>query len=51
MKAAVYYDNGGPEVLRYEDAPEPMCLADGVVLDVEVIGVHTAGRDPCRRQR
>jgi NADPH:quinone reductase-like Zn-dependent oxidoreductase len=46
MKAAVYDDNGGPGVLRDEDAPEPMVSEDGVVLDVEVISVHTAGRDP-----
>jgi NADPH:quinone reductase len=46
MKPAVYDDNGGPEVLRYEDAPEPIVPEDGVVLDVEVISVHTAGRDP-----
>jgi NADPH2:quinone reductase len=25
MKAAVYYGNGGPEVLRYEDVPDPVC--------------------------
>jgi hypothetical protein len=46
MPAAVDDDNGGPEGLRYEDAPDPMCPEDGVVLDVEVISVHTAGRDP-----
>ncbi len=27
MKAAVYYQNGGPEVLRYEDVPDPVCGA------------------------
>ena len=25
MKAAVIYENGGPDVLRYEDAPDPAC--------------------------
>jgi hypothetical protein len=40
-----------PEVLSYEDTPEPMCPEDGVGLQVEVISVHTADRDPCRRQR
>jgi NADPH:quinone reductase len=25
MKAAVIYENGGPEALRYEDVPEPQC--------------------------
>ena len=23
MKAAVIYENGGPDVLRYEDVPDP----------------------------
>ena len=27
MKAAVYYENGGPEVLKYEDVPDPQCLS------------------------
>ena len=25
MKAAVIYENGGPDVLRYEDVPDPEC--------------------------
>ena len=28
MKAAVYYENGGPEVLKYEDVPDPVCHKD-----------------------
>jgi NADPH2:quinone reductase len=40
MKAAVYYENGGPEVLRYEDVPEPACPPDGVIVDVEVISLE-----------
>ena len=24
MKAAVYYETGAPEVLRYEDVPDPV---------------------------
>jgi NADPH2:quinone reductase len=40
MKAAVYYENGGPEVLRYEDVPEPVCPPDGVIIDVEVISLE-----------
>ena len=40
MKAAVYYENGGPEVLRYEDVAEPACPDDGVLVDVEVISVE-----------
>jgi NADPH2:quinone reductase len=40
MKAAVYYENGGPEVLRYQEVPDPACPPDGVVIDVEVISVE-----------
>ena len=25
MKAAVIYENGGPDVLQYEDVPDPEC--------------------------
>ncbi|WP_394841231.1 zinc-binding alcohol dehydrogenase family protein [Pendulispora brunnea] len=40
MKAAVYYKNGGPEVLQYEDVPDPVCPPDGVLIDIEVISVE-----------
>jgi NADPH2:quinone reductase len=40
MKASVYYENGGPDVLRYEDVPDPECPPDGVVIDVEVISIE-----------
>lgn len=40
MKAAVYYENGGPEVLKYEDVPDPTCPPDGVVVRVEAISVE-----------
>jgi NADPH2:quinone reductase len=40
MKAAVYYQNGGPEVLRYEDVPDPVCAPDGVLVDVEVVSLE-----------
>jgi NADPH2:quinone reductase len=49
MKAAVYYENGGPEVLRYEEVPQPVCPPDGVLVDVEVISVE--GGDTIHRQR
>jgi NADPH2:quinone reductase len=49
MKAAVYYENGGPEVLRYEDVPDPACPPDGVVVDVEVISLE--GGDTLHRAR
>lgn len=40
MKAAVYYENGGPEVLRYEEVADPACPEDGVLIDVEVISLE-----------
>ena len=40
MKAAVYYENGGPEVLRYEDVPDPKCAPSGVVIDVRAVGIE-----------
>jgi NADPH2:quinone reductase len=49
MKAAVYYENGGPEVLRYEEVPDPACAPDGVVIDVEVISLE--GGDTLHRAR
>ena len=35
MKAAVYYENGGPDVFRYEDVPDPECHHKGIVIRVE----------------
>src|SRR6187455_2027876 len=52
MKAAVIYENGGPEVLRYEDVPDPECPEGCVVIDVEAISIeggdtlHRAGSPP-----
>jgi NADPH2:quinone reductase len=40
MKAAVIYDNGGPEVLRYEDVPDPECPDGCVLIDVEAISIE-----------
>ena len=51
MKAAVIYENGGPDVLRYEDVPDPECPDGHVVIDVEAISVeggdllHRAGAE------
>jgi NADPH:quinone reductase len=49
MKAAVYYENGGPEVLRTEQVPDPVCAPNGVVLDVKAIGIE--GGDVGNRAR
>ena len=52
MKAAVIYENGGPDVLRYEEVPDPECPDGCVVIDVEAISIeggdllHRAGSPP-----
>ena len=40
MKAAVIYENGAPDVLRYEDVPDPECPEGCVLIDVEAISVE-----------
>jgi NADPH:quinone reductase len=40
MKAAVVYENGGPDVLRYEDVPDPECPDGCVLIDVETISIE-----------
>lgn len=40
MKAAVYYENGAPEVLKYEDVPDPQCHPRGVIFDVEAVSIE-----------
>ena len=40
MKAAVYDHNGGPEVFRYVDVPEPEVRSGGLLLEVEAIGIQ-----------
>jgi len=40
MKAAVIYENGSPDVLRYEDVPDPVCLEGCVVVEVEAISIE-----------
>src|SRR3954454_19257478 len=52
MKAAVIYENGAPDVLRYEDVPDPACPDGCDVIDVEAISIeggdtlHRAGSPP-----
>ena len=40
MKAAVIYENGNPDVLRYEDVPDPECTDGCVLVDVEAISIE-----------
>jgi NADPH2:quinone reductase len=40
MKAAVIYENGGPDVLRYEDVPAPECPDGCVLIDVEAVSIE-----------
>src|SRR5919204_5754586 len=40
MKAAVIYENGGPDVLRYEDVPDPECPEGCVLIDVAAISIE-----------
>lgn len=49
MKAAVYYETGGPEVFRYEEVADPAVADDGVLVKVEVISVE--GGDTLHRSR
>jgi len=49
MKAAVYYENGDPSVLRYEDAPEPQLHPQGIIIQVEAVGIE--GGDTLNRWR
>jgi NADPH2:quinone reductase len=40
MKAAVYYETGAPDVLRYEDVPDPEVTPGTVLIDVEAISIE-----------
>lgn len=49
MKAAVYYENGDPSVLRYEDVPDPVLHPKGVIIRVEAVSIE--GGDTLNRWR
>ena len=40
MKAAVYYKNGPPDVLSYEDVADPTCTPGTVLIEVEAISIE-----------
>lgn len=48
MKAAVYYETGGPDVFRFEDVPDPACQPGGVVIEVRAVSLE--GGDTLHRQ-
>jgi NADPH:quinone reductase len=48
MKAAVYYENGGPGVFKYEDAPDPELYPKGIIIRVEAVSIE--GGDTLNRQ-
>ena len=49
MKAAVYYENGDPKVLKYEDVADPQCHPKGIVIRVEAVSIE--GGDVLNRWR
>src|SRR5579863_6494724 len=40
MKAAVYYETGAPEVLRYEDVPDPTPGPGELLVAVEAVSIE-----------
>jgi NADPH2:quinone reductase len=40
MKAAVYYETGGPDVFSYEDVADPELRPSGVIIDVGAVGIQ-----------
>ncbi len=48
MKAAVYYQTGGPEVFKYEEVPDPVVRPGGLVIAVKAVGIQ--GGDLLHRQ-
>jgi NADPH2:quinone reductase len=40
MKAAVYYENGPPSVLKYEEVPDPALMPNGIIIKVEAVSIE-----------
>jgi NADPH:quinone reductase-like Zn-dependent oxidoreductase len=40
MKAIRFHEHGGPEVLKYEDAPEPNIVADEVLVKIRACALN-----------
>lgn len=49
MKAAVYYEGGKPDVLRYEEVADPVCGPHQVLVEVHAISIE--GGDVLARSR
>jgi NADPH2:quinone reductase len=49
MKAAVYYENGDPSVLKYEEVADPTLHPKGVIVRVEAVSIE--GGDTLNRSR
>ena len=48
MKAAVYYENGPPSVLKYEEVADPQLTPGGIIIRVEAVSIE--GGDTLNRQ-
>lgn len=48
MKAAVYYENGPPSVLKYEEVADPQLTPTGIIIRVEAVSIE--GGDTLNRQ-
>jgi NADPH2:quinone reductase len=48
MRAAVFYEIGGPDVFRYEDVPDPVVRPGGLLIEVAAVGIQ--GGDLLHRQ-
>jgi NADPH2:quinone reductase len=40
MRAAVYYETGGPEVFRFEEVPDPVAGPGDVLVQVQAISIE-----------
>jgi len=49
MKAAVYYETGGPDVFKYEEVPDPVVHPKGILIRVEAVAIE--GGDVLNRFR
>lgn len=45
MKAVRFHEHGGPEVLRYEDVPDPAIKGNEVLIRVRACALNHLDRD------